>query len=237
MNTKLKTLSYIIGASLVIGGVVLAGSLTPTVVDTNTTSMVTLQDLWNKTQDFTYSTSSSPRYVSTSSSPLASFRSLQDVWDSLTENPITSNIILTGNTVLGVEGSATAGAPALVWSNIAPTRLCWDASDFSSEANCSIDGWTAEGYGALEYCENLVEGGSSNWRLPSITELLAGLSGQVLEVPATVSGFDEMLTYYWAAAYPYTPIHAYRATSNQTMTQVTADYTTKGVRHAVRCVR
>jgi hypothetical protein len=197
--------------------------------------MVTLQDIWNKTQDFTYSTSSSPRYVSTSSSPLASFKSLQDVWDSLTENPITSNIILTGNTVLGVEGGASAEAPEIVWSNTSATRLCWEASDFTSEANCSVDGWTAEGYGAIEYCANLVEGGSSNWRLPTISELLVALSGQFLEVPATVSGFDG--SYYWASAYPYTPIHAYKALGIEANSEVASTYSVKSVREYVRCVR
>lgn len=173
MHKTFKTISlYIAGTLCLLAIVAVAGSLTPT-ASTQSTSMVTLQDLWNKTQDFTYSTSSSPRYISTSSSPAISFKSLQDVWDSLTANPITSNIILTDNTILGVEGSASAGTPTLVWDTTESTTMNWA----TASSTC-----VAKGNGS---------------RLPTIGELCKGLVGQFMEIPATDSGFAED-TYYWS---------------------------------------
>ena len=170
MNKSFKNITlYVVGTLCTLAVIVVAGTLSPT-VSTDTTSMVTLQDLWNKTQDFTYSTSSSPRYISTSSSPLASFKSLQDVWDSLTENPITSNIILTGNTVLGVEGSASAG---ITWLTTEATTMNWAAAS----STC-----VAKGNGA---------------RLPTIGELLKALAGQFYEDPPTNSDFTDS-EYYWS---------------------------------------
>jgi hypothetical protein len=131
--------------------------------------MVTLQDIWNKTQDFTYSTSSSPRYISTSSSPLASFKSLQDVWDSLTENPITSNIILSGNTVMGVAGGASAG---ITWLPAEATAMDWA----TASSTC-----VAKGNGA---------------RLPTMGELIRGYAGQIGDYPQTNSGFLEDIPHW-----------------------------------------
>ena len=46
-----KIVSYVLGATLVISGVVFAGSLTPS-VNTDTPNFVTLEDLYQKTQNF-----------------------------------------------------------------------------------------------------------------------------------------------------------------------------------------
>ena len=161
MKTKFKQIIfYVLGAFLVVGGVVLAdiiNKLLPTSSPSSpSTNMVTLEDIYKKTQDFTY-TKPSSHDISTSSLPSNSMNTLQDIWDSLTLNPISSSTILTSNTIMGIAGNVTlpaegdvrkdtvygssdvnstnyhtgglvvsSGPAPLVWSAPAPAGLCWD---------------------------------------------------------------------------------------------------------------
>jgi len=157
---------YIIVASLVVGGIVFAGSLSPEVgVTTNTPNFITLEDLYQKVQLFTYSTSS--HEVSTSSTPLNSMHTLQEIWDSLTANPITSEAILPGQTILGIHGT---GTPPLFWS----------------------DNQVAQTWGdATTTCASL--GG----RLPRIAELVNAISDQFLDGGSGIlSGFSTSSDYW-----------------------------------------
>ncbi|MFA6797190.1 MAG: DUF1566 domain-containing protein [Candidatus Paceibacterota bacterium] len=167
MKNIKSIISYILGAVLVLGGVVIAGSLTPTESDISPT-MVTLEDIYQKTQDFTYATNSHD--ISTESTPLETMHSLQDIWNSLTANPITSNIIVTGNTILGVEGSAESGGGALEWT-ADQGSMNWD----TATAHCAAIGG----------------------RLPTIDELDVALTEQFINSSYFMDGFTYM--YYWSS--------------------------------------
>jgi len=160
---------YIIVASLVVGGIVFAGSLSPEVgVTTNTPNFITLEDLYQKVQLFTYSTSS--HEVSTSSTPLNSMHTLQEIWDSLTANPITSDIIISGHTIFGVIGTGIEAAP-IFWSE-----------------NFGLKTWG----NATSTCASA--GGS----LPRIGELIKALSNQFLDGGSGVPGGFEAGEGYWS---------------------------------------
>ena len=101
MKTKLKQIvTYILGAVLVIGGVVFAGSLTPS-VSTNTSNFVTLSDLYNKIIDNTYSNST--HSVSTTSAPVSTMYSLSDIYNAIPT--ISTYIIINSATIMGVQGT------------------------------------------------------------------------------------------------------------------------------------
>ncbi|MCX6733092.1 MAG: hypothetical protein NTV98_06150 [Candidatus Roizmanbacteria bacterium] len=161
IKTKFKQIIfYVLGAFLVVGGVVLAdiiNKLLPTGSPSSpSTNMVTLEDIYKKTQDFTY-TKPSSHDISTSSLPSNSMNTLQDIWDSLTLNPVSSSTILTSNTIMGIAGNVTlpsesdvrkytvygssdvnspnyktgglvvsSGLAPLQWSAQASVGLCWD---------------------------------------------------------------------------------------------------------------
>ncbi len=99
-NKTTKIILYILVAVLVLDVVVAVAvdvnKLTPS-TSTTTPNMVTLNDLYQKTLNIYYSTSSSPRYISTSTAPANSMYTLQEVWDSI------------GNFSLPDEGNVRAG--------------------------------------------------------------------------------------------------------------------------------
>lgn len=165
MKSYLKSTSlYVVGTLCTLALVAVAGSLTPSV--SPATTMLTLEDLYQKTQDFTYATSS--HSLSTSSSPLASMHTLEEIWNSLIANPITSDIIISGNTIMGITGTAITGETPLQW-----------------ETDPSVDDltWT----NAWNYCSNMPDGNTWDWRLPEIWELLKaiddGESGFTIDIP------------------------------------------------------
>jgi hypothetical protein len=171
MKTNLKNLSiYIITTILIFGGVAIAGSLTPTGSDISPT-MVTLEDLYQKTQDFTYSTSS--HNISTESTPSATMHTLSDIWTGLTNFILPPVDKVEDGYAYGpngsLEGTLSAGAPVLEWS-----------------ADLGAMTWAS----STEAC--------TTWggRLPTISELLAALSDQFLL--GSGSGFAEF-TLYWSS--------------------------------------
>ncbi len=101
MRINLKhILSYILGATLVIGGVVFAGTLTPS-VSTDTANFVTLSDIYNKIILNTYSTST--HSISTTSAPVASMYTLSDIYNAIPT--LSSGTITTGTTIMGIAGA------------------------------------------------------------------------------------------------------------------------------------
>ena len=149
MKINLKQItSYILGATLVLGGVVVAGSLTPTVINTNTPSFVTVSDLYNKITNNTFSVST--HAVSTTTSPASSMFTLTQVYNAIPT--IDASKIATGTTYMGVVGTLST-----------TTNLIWSTGT-------SNDYW-----GVVEsYCSTLTEGGQSagTWRLPKYSELI-----------------------------------------------------------------
>lgn len=103
MNIKIKQIAvYIIGAALVTGGVILAGSLTPFTTP-DQTNFVTLEDIYQKLVNNSYSVSG--HNVSASNDAVSSMHTLQDIWDIIPT--ISSDQIVSGNTIMGVQGTYT----------------------------------------------------------------------------------------------------------------------------------
>jgi len=85
MNNKFKQLTiYITGAIIVVGGVVFAGPLNPS-INTETQSYVTLSDIYNKLHDADYSLSS--HSISTTTSPASSTYDLAEIYGSIITVP------------------------------------------------------------------------------------------------------------------------------------------------------
>ena len=114
MQTKLRQITItIIATTLVIGGTILAGTLIPD-GDTNTPTMYTLSDIYNKLNLNTYSAST--HTVSTTSLPTTgTMRTLTEIWDKIPT--ITAATIATGTTVMGIPGNITIPAEADVRLN------------------------------------------------------------------------------------------------------------------------
>jgi len=102
MQSKLKQITVIvIATTLVIGGVIIAGSLTPS-GNTSTPTFYTLEDIYQKLNLNTYSAST--HSVSTTSSPTGTMHTLSDIWDKIPT--ITASTVATGTTILGIPGTA-----------------------------------------------------------------------------------------------------------------------------------
>ncbi len=197
-------LSYILGATLVIGGVVFAGTLTPS-VSTDTANFVTLSDIYNKIILNTYSTST--HSISTTSAPTASMHTLYEIYNIIpTLLPAT---ILTNTTIMGVAGTyntsnlipgnvatGTAYGTSSVGTLVEAQATEWDATD-NPAGNVN---WFAGG----TYCASLSSVGGTKdgmpWRLPSQTELIAKYNGDH-------SGFEEYGT-YWSGTTDTDPEHS-----------------------------
>lgn len=166
-------ISYILGAILVFGGVVLADKLIPTgsVIEP---TMVTLEDIYQKTQDFTYTTNSHD--LSTTSVPAepGTMHTLSDIWTGLTDFILPPESKVEDGYAYGpngsLEGSAPAGTPTLEWS-ADQGSMTWDAAE--------------------TYCQGIGGG------LPTIDELIAALTAQFVNSSPFMSGFAEG-TYYWS---------------------------------------
>jgi hypothetical protein len=165
---KLKiTFSYVLGGVVLLGVVALAGSLSPSAPVG--TTMKTMEDVYQKLTLNTY-TPIAEHDMSTTSSPFPSMHSLADIWDAIPN--VLEGTIATGTTIMGITGTlygdtdpskvlntatypgtATAGTPAIQFS----TAEFGDYTD-----------WNTGG----TFCGNLEEGGYTDWRLPTYTELV-----------------------------------------------------------------
>ena len=193
---KLSTLSYILGAVLVFGGVALAdlipigSSIEPT--------MVTLEDIYQKTQDFAYPTST--HNISTESAPVepGTMHTLSDIWTGL------NNFILPPTSKVedgyfygpngSLEGGLSAGSPTLIWE----TPVVGDSPPY-------VD-WNA----ATDYCADLTEGNvaTGTWRLPYVEELIQ--ESPIANPNLTqVGGFKTDKKYWSIVTYPGNSDYAY----------------------------
>jgi len=98
-------------------------------------------------------------------------------------------------------GSSRTGmleVPApLTWSSQAPAPLCWDANQKCSEGNGFL-----KGEGAVEYCNNLVEGGYSDWRLPTEYEIVKDLADGWVHGGSTFNTLQDGIN-YWSGSDSY----------------------------------
>ncbi len=181
MQPKLKhILSYILGATLVIGGVVFAGTLTPS-VSTDTANFVTLSDIYNKIILNTYSTST--HSISTTSAPVASMYTLSDIYNAIPT--LSSGTITTGTTIMGIAGAYNTSN--LIPGNVA-TGTSYGTSSVGTLVGAQATEWYAtdtpgddtDWYTAGTTCAGLSSVGGTKdgapWRLPSKDELVAKYS-------------------------------------------------------------
>ncbi len=252
MSNKLKTFSlYLLGGLVVIGVVALAGSLTPG-GNTSTPTMYTLSDIYNKLTVPAY-TSSPTHSVSTTSSPLASMRTLTEIWNAIviktgdvavvTTSTSTNKLLLTvpAGTYLGsatVSTTSTAFTSANIKSGVDLFGIIGELSS-GPALNCSVPAGSSLAWSASQGSLNWTNAGiacaalGSCWRLPTIDELVAGLTAQFVDVPSTEGGFAEG-SYYWSStefgeSYAWYAIYYYG--------DVLSLSNSKNFEFSVRCVR
>jgi hypothetical protein len=141
--------------------------------------MVTLDHLFNKIQNNTYSTSTDEKLsISTLLSPANSMRTLLEVYTAIPS--ISPDIIATGTTIMGIPGNVVMPDAANVANGVGfgPSNFYDDGYGgfyfsgypFVGEFKTSHQIWSnATGSGnwndAILFCNNLSEGGHA-WRLP-----------------------------------------------------------------------
>lgn len=116
MNLFKKNILIILFSAFIIGANIFAGSLTPIPTNQPGNTFVTLLDIYEKIQNNNYATSS--RSFSPSLPPVGTFKSLQNIWDKISE--ITAGInpenIIASTTILGVTGTYDV-------SNLTPDKV------------------------------------------------------------------------------------------------------------------
>lgn len=234
MKTKIKNTLITIATSLFVLLIVTTatyaiGTLTPSGTAGDDTQY-SLNDIYTKLTTGATTTEDSGT-MTVPGSVSATFRTLTEIYnaipaaltldDSTTTVPVGINLatttlesidsdlapanIVTGTTIFGVAGSAPAGDPVLTWQTDPGLSLCWSSGQYESDNGCSIgNGWTAEGYGAVEYCENLDAEGSTDWRLPTIAEFTSITDYTTYDNATQVPGFTQG-AYYWSS----TPVAEY----------------------------
>lgn len=205
-------ISYILGAVLVLGGVVIAGSLTPIEADISPT-MVTLQDIYNRLQTSSdyYDSTPDSHTISTLNTPSESMATLQAIWNSLTDLRLPTEDKVQDGYSYGpgdsMTGSLSAGAPTLEWSADLGTMIWADAV-----TACTT--W----------------GG----RLPKLGELLNVLSQQFVEGGTEGPGGFAASMYYWSSTEGVSG-DAYNGSYGYGI--VSYNYVSKSIEYLVRCVR
>ena len=240
MKNNIKQFSiYIITTLLILGGVVLAGTLAPTGGNTSTSTMYTLTDIYNKLTAGTSATEGN-HIITTSGTPAISMNTLKDIYDSIPayitlddstttipfgiyatttldsiDTDLVAGNIVEGATIFGVEGNVEVGGGTSVWDTSESTGLIWTA-------NQGIMNWDD----AKDAC--IAVGG----RLPLVAELTAGLSAQFES--SLLSGFTEYAD-YWAID-EVSPSQAYYCSGSYSYPPSTAG-NVKSILLLSRCVR
>ncbi len=160
------------------------GSLTPSGTIGDDTQY-SLNDIYNKLVNFSATPNATSSPFTTPGSAVASFRTLTEIYNLLSaENPdIISTNIATGTSIFGVNGTLST-----------TTSLEWASGQHVDEV---VD-W----FEATTFCNGLSEGGDTDWRLPTISELLSGyISGN----PGNTLGFNftDGTATYWSSTVAY----------------------------------
>lgn len=216
-NKVLKIVPYI--ALFVLVGVTIVyasstSSLTPPASVSNT--MYSLTDIYNLASGTTANEGTGEIDVTPSEVSLSG-KSLSDVYEALSSEiaKLTPSILLSGNTVFGVEGEAEEGVsePTITWQTDPNLILCWSHNQLEIDNGCvvgSSGGFvqtpdTLNTLGAVEYCKYLNEDGvtlanteQNIWHLPTIQEFNSITDytkyGNATSVPGFVDNPD-----YWSS--------------------------------------
>lgn len=149
----------------------------------------------------------------------------------------TTTLVQTGGEV------EPCGDPKLTecWSAVATSKRTWGPSSITgaiSEThgadNTSTILAAIGSFPAAEYCGNLDEDGYTDWYLPSINQLVTGITAQFITSPATVTGFADSAV-YWSStegSFSGALIAAYYGDGDVSSFNSVKDYA-----NSVRCLR
>lgn len=170
------------------------GSLTPSGTAGDATQY-TLNDIYTKLTTNT-STSTKSGMFTTPGSVVATFRTLTEIYNAIPT--IDATKVATGTSYLGVVGTLQGLPAPLTWQTDPSLALCWSGGQYEINNGCSVGNGklTAEGYGAVEYCANLVTEGSSDWRLPTRAELVSITDDTIYNNATQVPGFAQDSNYW-----------------------------------------
>lgn len=207
------------------------GTLTP-VGNVGEATQYTLNDIYERLTT-NNSTSTNSGTFTTPGSVIATFRTLTEIYNAIPT--IDANKVATGTTYLGVTGNLQGLPPIPTWQTDPELNLCWGNGQFEINNGCSIgNGWTAEGYGAAQYCENLVTEGFSDWRLPTILEYSSITDYSTFNNATQVPGFTQVNSDYWSGT-------LYSGDSNSAWIwnnyYGSKNFLSKSDQYSVRCVR
>ena len=147
------------------------GSLTPSGTAGDATQY-TLNDIYTRLTS-NNSTSTKSGMFTTPGSVTATFRTLTEIYSAIPT--IDAAKVATGTSYLGVTGTLATSTPALQWSTNQGS-LTWD--------------------NAVAACAGTVDG-STGWRLPTISELLSGISDDaIINPPSSLYGGGQ---YCWSS--------------------------------------
>ncbi len=255
-NHLKSILSYILGATLVIGGVVFAGTLTPS-VSIDTANFVTLSDIYNKIILNTYSTST--HSISTTSAPVASMYTLLEIWNGIPA--IDSSKMLDTYSLMGVTGAIAVKTndnavtitststnkllltvPAGYYggsATVSTTSTSFDPANIANGVNIfGITGtlgvvWDTAEVGTMDWATAVSTCTGRGSRLPTEGELMKGLSDQFIQSPAIADGFVQEDSYWSSNVFSFNDSYAWQASAGESIMSGTGVKTSLGL---VRCV-
>jgi len=261
VKVKLKQLTvYIIGGFFVVGSVLFAGSLTPS-VSISTPNFLTFSDLYNKIIDNAYSTST--HSISTTTAPASSMYTLTQIWNAIPT--ISSSTILDNTTIMGITGSIavkTGDNPATTTSTstnkllltvpigyydgsitVSTTSTNFDPTNIASGVNLfGITGtltapltWSAS-QGSFDWptASSTCIALGAGWRLPTAAELVAALANQFLAGATGVPGSFVSGTEYWSGS-PFDGLGSYKSVGTANNVVLYTEWNTNPI--ATRCVK
>lgn len=142
----------------------------------------------------------------------STMHSIGDTYDLLATKiaDIDPSTILSGTTIFGVEGEASAGSPDLTWQTDPALNLCWSHNQYEIDKGCTVGSGftqtpdTLTTLGATEYCqyleadgETLANTAQNIWHLPTIQEYQSITDYTLYNNATEVPGFAED-TIYWS---------------------------------------
>jgi hypothetical protein len=207
-KSVLKTLSYIAIAILVGVTAVYAGNLTPPGAPDKT--MKSLSDLYELINTGANTPSTD---FTTPATVTSTMHSLGDTYDLMATkiSNIDTTKILTGTTIFGKAGTASAGPATLTWQTNPALNLCFSHNQYEIDNGCTVGSGftqtpdTLTTLGAVEYCKYLNANGTTLanteqniWHLPTIQEYYSITDYTRFNSATAVTGFTGG-SYYWSS--------------------------------------
>lgn len=222
-NKLLKTLPYIAIAILVGVTVTYAApgsKLTPPASVTNT--MYSLTDIFNLSIGTTADEGTGT--IETTPALTETGKTLTEVYIAISDEiaKLTPEVLLSGNTIFGVEGTATSGPATLTWQTDPALNLCFSHNAYEINNGCTVGSGftqtpdTLTTLGAVEYCKYLNANGTTLanteqniWHLPTIQEYQSITNFTKYSNATDITGFAEDSSYWSSTEYAEKAIGAW----------------------------